>query len=585
MKYSKKIHRIIKKSFGVDNLDQATIDLMMSLKKGVQLNEDSPQLEVLRKMPDFLGLMNQTFEEQESKIDMIVRNLEVSSTELSEANAGLNALNEKIQSMLDSLDEGFLVVSKDGRCTELVSQKATLLLEQNPRGRFLWEILRIEEENVDSFKDWLEFVFSKRMPFETLSELGPQFFKHSNADTYIKLGYKLIENVAMPLSLVLIAKDITSEIEANRKAEHLRHNSEMILALHAQKENFFRVLEMIEDLAQNMLGQSEKTFPVNGLEDYLRRLHTLKGVAGNFHLIDLQTCIHSIESKLVQYTAKEIIPSLVVEEIKKQGDILMEAFELFTKQNERALLEQRSASKKTVDTQSLMRLGRALVDGKSTQDVLKILVDDVLSQPLKDLFVPFEKFVKATSAKLGKRVNVVMTDSLKMRIVPQMYSEFFEVLHHVFANAVDHGIEDVRERESSGKPVEGTITISCKIAQEVSGPCLFLEIADDGGGIDVKALKDRLIKRGVETKYLTDGEVIEHIFDFGFSTKSHANLISGRGVGLDAVKRVVTELNGEIKVSTRAGKGTTFKFWVPYFSQFSLIDSKFSKDETDKKAA
>ncbi|MCA9556896.1 MAG: chemotaxis protein CheA, partial [Myxococcales bacterium] len=128
-------------------------------------------------------------------------------------------------------------------------------------------------------------------------------------------------------------------------------------------------------------------------------------------------------------------------------------------------------------------------------------------------------------------------------------------------NALDHGIEGAAERKAAGKPEEGTVML--RASNE--GNMIIIEISDDGKGIDVEAVRAKAIERGLihPSKALTDIESFNLIFDPGFSTAAKVTNISGRGVGLDVVKRQIEKLNGSVTVSSQRGKGSKFTIKLP----------------------
>jgi two-component system chemotaxis sensor kinase CheA len=132
---------------------------------------------------------------------------------------------------------------------------------------------------------------------------------------------------------------------------------------------------------------------------------------------------------------------------------------------------------------------------------------------------------------------------------------------HSVRNALDHGIESPEARLAAGKPEEGTVLL--KASNE--GNMIIIEIADDGKGIDVEAVRAKAVEKGLihPSKALTEIEAYNMIFDPGFSTAKTVTNISGRGVGLDVVKRQIEKLNGSVTVTSQRGKGSRFTIKLP----------------------
>ena len=156
------------------------------------------------------------------------------------------------------------------------------------------------------------------------------------------------------------------------------------------------------------------------------------------------------------------------------------------------------------------------------------------------------------------KVKVTIGDS-DIHLSLDKYKDFFSSLHHVFRNSIDHGIEEKNERIDQNKKEEASIEIAFK-----RKGLLFFQVAikDDGRGID--PLKIREIARKKESlKHLklnkmTPEELIQIIFEPGFSSKEEATEISGRGVGMDAVKKCSADLEGKVWVESEVGEGTLF---------------------------
>lgn len=175
---------------------------------------------------------------------------------------------------------------------------------------------------------------------------------------------------------------------------------------------------------------------------------------------------------------------------------------------------------------------------------------DAFSSNIEGVLKQVVKHGKETAGKLAKRIDFG-TSADEIKLSGDKLKIFFEALLHLVRNAVDHGIE-----------AEGKIEI--KLRAEESG--WRLTVADDGRGIDIEKIKAKAIEKNLVSadENLTDQETIDLIFKPEFSTKSTVTEISGRGVGLDAVKFAVEKAGGAITVKTQSGKGTTFEVFLPH---------------------
>ncbi|MCA1905512.1 MAG: chemotaxis protein CheA [Desulfarculus sp.] len=180
--------------------------------------------------------------------------------------------------------------------------------------------------------------------------------------------------------------------------------------------------------------------------------------------------------------------------------------------------------------------------------------------PIKQTFQKMVRVVRDTAKKQGKAVRLLL-EGETTEIDRNMVEKFYEPLVHMVRNSVDHGIESVEERLAAGKPEEGTVTL----AAYHKGGNVCIEIRDDGKGLNRQKIVAKAIERGLISgdEGLSDEEAFHLIFEPGFSTAEVITDISGRGVGMDVVKRTMEELRGKIEIRSLEGQGTTFTIALP----------------------
>jgi two-component system chemotaxis sensor kinase CheA len=198
-------------------------------------------------------------------------------------------------------------------------------------------------------------------------------------------------------------------------------------------------------------------------------------------------------------------------------------------------------------------LGR--ITGELQEGVMRIRM-----VPISQIFSRFPRLVRDLSKTLNKKINLVI-EGEETELDKSVIEDLLDPIMHSVRNSVDHGIESAEERKAAGKPEEGMVLL--KAANE--GNMIVIEISDDGKGIDVEAVKAKAIERGLlhPNKVLPDVEAFQLIFEPGFSTAKSITAISGRGVGLDVVKRSIEKLNGNVTVHSEHGKGTKFTIKLP----------------------
>jgi two-component system chemotaxis sensor kinase CheA len=202
---------------------------------------------------------------------------------------------------------------------------------------------------------------------------------------------------------------------------------------------------------------------------------------------------------------------------------------------------------------NLSQLARITTDVQRTAMSMRMV-------PVGALFRRMQRLVRDLARKEGKQVELV-TSGDDVELDRNIVEELADPLLHMLRNAVGHALETPQERRAAGKPPAGRISLA---AWHQSG-FIVIELADDGRGIQRERVRRKAVERGLiaESAELTDAEVVNLIFEPGFSTAAEVNDVSGRGVGMDVVKRNITRLRGRVEVRTVEGRGTTISLKVP----------------------
>ncbi|RJE83374.1 chemotaxis protein CheA [Paracoccus onubensis] len=184
----------------------------------------------------------------------------------------------------------------------------------------------------------------------------------------------------------------------------------------------------------------------------------------------------------------------------------------------------------------------------------------IRAQPLKLVFQRMHRIVREAADATGKQVNLV-TVGEETEVDKTMIERLIDPLTHMIRNSVDHGLEDGETRQARGKPAEGRITLS---AAHRSGR-VQIEVSDDGGGINRPKVREIAEERGLVASgaSLNPAEIDQLLFMPGFSSKTEVSALSGRGVGLDVVRREIMDLGGRVMIHSEIGQGTTFSIALP----------------------
>ena len=191
---------------------------------------------------------------------------------------------------------------------------------------------------------------------------------------------------------------------------------------------------------------------------------------------------------------------------------------------------------------------------------LRDIVLNIRMMPIGTTFSRFKRLVRDMSMELGKEIDLV-TEGAETEMDKTVIDRLGDPLVHLIRNSIDHGIESPDVRESVGKPRKGTI----RLAAVHRGASVVISIEDDGKGLDTEVLRKKAIEKGLiaADAELSEQETQSLIFAPGFSTASKVTNVSGRGVGMDVVKREIDSLRGNVHVSSDVGKGTNIDLSLP----------------------
>ncbi|PYQ36191.1 MAG: chemotaxis protein CheA [Acidobacteria bacterium] len=180
--------------------------------------------------------------------------------------------------------------------------------------------------------------------------------------------------------------------------------------------------------------------------------------------------------------------------------------------------------------------------------------------PVGQIYTKLARTVRKVARELNKQIELVLRGE-DTELDKRMVEELTDPLMHIIRNALDHGIESAQERQAAGKPPAGQVTL---LAYQ-QGNSVVLDVTDDGRGIDPQIIRRVALQRGLisEEEPVDDQRAYELLFTPGFSTASAVSEISGRGVGLDVVKKNIQDLKGSIDVLSVVGRGTTFRIRLP----------------------
>nr|WP_320193342.1 chemotaxis protein CheA [uncultured Desulfobacter sp.] len=220
--------------------------------------------------------------------------------------------------------------------------------------------------------------------------------------------------------------------------------------------------------------------------------------------------------------------------------------------------------------------------GESVEEIERLtgeLRDSVLNirmMPIGTIFNKFRRLVRDLSSQLNKEVELV-TRGAETELDKTVLERLDEPLVHLIRNSLDHGVEPLEVREQKGKPRKGTIVLSATH----KGTNVVISIQDDGAGLNAEVIRQKAVERGVihENAELSDKKIYSQIFAPGFSTANEITNVSGRGVGMDIVKKTIESLRGRIDIDSVYGEGTKVTLILPL--TLAIINGLLVRIEND----
>ena len=479
-------------------------------------------------------------------------------------------MHNELQSLLDSLGQGFMLCTPEGKIKNGCSQIASEFFNGSPAGKLLSEVLQMNEEESQELQKWLNIAFEEMLPFDDLKDFAPREFT-KNRHRYIELDYRPIrDNNGTITSIIVIATDKSEERRLAAKLEEEQALAEIMMTIIKDRPSFIEFVRESRTILEQlkiMLQANPREVDINAV---FRLMHSLKGGAASFKFTLMKNLAHEFETQLEDLKTEDrhmfirFIPQL------KNGvlDISLALENFLDKHNDLiGDLGQNECAERSLPVEQLIDFANNMQEQLGEQSpVYKNFVGTFILQNIDSSFVRFERVVNDVAQKQNKEVQLQIQPSpIKVRTAP--YKALLTSLVHAFRNAVDHGLEEQEERLNQNKNRTGKIDVSFNRIKGQKQDQLKVVIADDGRGIDPDFIAAKAIEKGLLTQNcidkLSDPGKLQLIMAAGFSSKEEVSDISGRGVGLDAVKHEVEQLGGKVWIESEISKGTKLNMELP----------------------
>ncbi len=455
---------------------------------------------------------------------------------VAERTCELEGRNESMRRILNTIEEGMFTVDPSGRVGTELSAAAEKLLGPLPENRLFVDWLG---GNDQSAADWLliglDEVYAGIMPLEITLDQLPK--RCSAGSKTLSIEYSpLFENKSLS-ALTVVVRDISAEVSQERLEAENREMLTIIDKLSTDRSGFIEFFEEADGLVEGLKSENRKDWHV-----VKRRLHTLKGNCSIFGLDRIATVCHQLES-------------IIAEEGESPADAqwtqLFGAWANVRGNIRRLMAEHESGIELSIEQYQTLLMG--ILNGESKQNLVPMLASWQLEATQRRLTRLAEQ-AKRLASRLGKgEIEVEVRDN-NLRIDAEHWGSIWSTLVHVIRNAIDHGLESREERLTNGKPDFGKLTLSTEIQESR----FIISIADDGRGLNWDKLRELAQQQGLPSQ--TETHLINALFCDGLSTAETITEVSGRGVGLSAVKNACDELSGCVQVNSKAGQGSEFRF-------------------------
>lgn len=452
----------------------------------------------------------------------------------------LDRAGDDMRLVLNNIEQGFVTITRGGEMSGMRSAVVSRWFgEPRPGERFHDWLGRAHAKTGDWLRMGFDDLFEGIMPHEvTLDQMPARF---SVDDRHYGLAYRPILNAAGEVNaLVVIVSDDTEKVHAERAEAAQRELVAIVTHLARDRAGVLQFFDEASSLIERLQP---------GESSALRILHTLKGNAGIFGLRSVADRCHALES-IAQEEGRQ--PGRdEIEELRNAWDAATALV---------SPLLQRKDGERVISELDLSALEKAVQEGKPA-NVLLGMVQALRHEKASQVFGRLAEQARALSQRLGRSEPSIHIQDAGVRLDPARWASVWAALVHAVRNAVDHGGETPDVRKSQGKSPALRLEFAC--TAEDGGTRLVLR--DDGAGVDWERVREKAATKGLP--HQSQDDLYEALFSDGFSTRTEVSDISGRGVGLGALREACREIGARLDLRSTPGKGTELSIWAPHVTR------------------
>ena len=527
---------------------------------------------------------------------MTLQNLKNSLLKIEEINSGLeetvkertknlNQAHSEIKEILDNLDDAIMVIDESYTIPEMHSPASRVVLgEDNLVGKSIFDTLFKDLSSKDQ-KD-------SRHLFSFRNIIGSDEFQWMITDgdyhkqiKYICPNHQAEKTLAIRYSpfivdgqierMLIVASDITAHLKLQEDFEKQQKESgEKTNALQEMMQTSKKGLSSFMDETEDRMGLIQKL--IDGCQEnednldiwkgVFRELHTLKGNSRFYKLSGFSDTVHQLEEDAMGLLS-DGKDQQTLELFDEGWNKLKKSYEIY-----KGIYEElfKSKGESSLEILPVIKLLNSELEKEHIASLLEAQNKGSIFE-VGHLFQSYQDMVEEVAEKLGKKVELknvpqgIWLDSSLEGVLKDCFT-------HVIRNGLDHGLESPEEREKIEKSSQGSIWIEMETHED----SLILKLRDDGRGVDTNKVKHMALKKNLihKDEDLNDHQIIELLFHSGFSTKDKATDVSGRGVGLDAVRESLKSKDCLVKIESLMGKGSATCITIPLNKVFKTYNTK-----------
>lgn len=491
---------------------------------------------------DELGRLTDTFNEMLTGIQARDEALRLHGANLEQLveqrTAALQKRNQAMRLVLDNVEQGLVTVELDGTTAPERSRKFDEWFGVgDPQQSFAEQLSRGNALLRDSLEAAWEQVRDGFLPLDCTIDQMP---RHIEAEgRRYSLSYKPILEQEDLRGALLVVSDVTNEMERMRRDAEQRELIAVFEHFVRDRVAFIEFFKECETLLNEIIA------PQTG-NAQMRALHTLKGNCALFGVESVAAVAHRLESSIVE---ADSLPSA------ERAAELVSVWKAFAGRMLR-LSGPESEPVLEIAYEELQEL-EASTRARAPHAKLAELLTRLKSERGLVRLRRVADQAKALAQRLGKQLDVRIEAGPDVRFQAERWAPFWSSLVHVLRNALDHGIELPHVRVAAGKPERATLRLSARS----DGKVLTIEVGDDGRGIDWASVAERAKQRGLPSA--SERDLVDALFCDGLSTADRVTEVSGRGVGMGAVRDAARMLGGVVSVTSTPGESTVVRFSFP----------------------